>query len=625
MLAPRKPEQPTPPPALQSITLPAPIGGLNTVDAGASMPPTDCILLYNMIAAEYGLRSRLGYRDWVTGLDGPVLTVIPFTGSTSVQNKLFAVTATGIWDCSSSTGAPTAPVFRFTSPGPGSGTGNSTVFVALDGRHYCLYADEGNGYFVYNEATSTWVQVVYGVSPVAGQINGAKPGAGANIDPARLCQVCVWANRVWLVEKESGYAWYGGLNSLYGTFTPFRFGSQFRAGGDLRGLFNWTIDGGSGVTNSLVAVSGGGDIVVYQGTDPSDINNFALKGVWFCGGVPAGRRVATDLGGDMLVLSSIGVVPMSRITQGNPVFDRSTYATHKISNLFNQLAYSGRDLAGWHLVMHPQDNALIVNVPQADAPTVQLVMSLATKGWSQYRDLPNVTASAAYQGTWYFGTDDGRICVSADYLDAVPLDGSTFSPIQWEVLSAFQNLGTARKKRVAMVRPTVLAAGGAPAYACEPRFGYDFTELPPVAVLGTQPNGINSQFVMAAGLSDDSQVFVNRVLQILNTDYTYAGAVITFLPGAIPLADAVIKVFISGPSGARAAVGLATPGGLGSGSQWDGARWDVNHWSGELSPTQDIGGTTGIGQDVAIIIRGTATSRTSLVGIDVFYEMAGYL
>jgi hypothetical protein len=48
---------------IRSFTMPAPVGGLNTVDAGASMPATDAILLKDMVAAEYGLRTRLGYRE----------------------------------------------------------------------------------------------------------------------------------------------------------------------------------------------------------------------------------------------------------------------------------------------------------------------------------------------------------------------------------------------------------------------------------------------------------------------------------------------------------------------------------------------------------------------------------
>ena len=622
------PPSPIAPPTLQSVTLPAPIGGLNTVDAGASMPTTDCVLLYNMIAAEYGLRARLGYREWATGFDGPVLTLIPFTGSSPSQNKIFATTATGIYDCTDSTALP-LPAITFPSTSDGAGVGVSTVFVNFGGNHFCLYCDEENGYFVYSESGSSWTQVAYGSG--AGQVREKLPTPPATtpvyptLNPKNLCFVMVWASRVWFVEKNTGWAWYTALGSLYGDLTPFYFGTQFRVGGDLRGLYNWTIDGGSGVTNSLVAVSGGGDVVIYQGYDPDTAGAFSLKAVWFCGGVPAGRRIATNFGGDMLVLSMLGLVPISKLTQGNPVFDRSQYATHKIANLFNQLVYAGKDLPGWHVSMSPQDNALIVNVPQPSGITIQLVMSMATKGWSQYRDLPNIIHSSAHDGDLYFTTDDNRVCVFKDYLDAVPLDGSSFSPVQWEVLSSFQNLGSARKKRVSMLRPTFVTTGGQAQYACEARFGYDFTELPGTVVPGLLTNGQNSDFVFTYPLTYADQIFVDRLLQIPLVDYTVAGNVLTFLAGAIPDVGSTISVLTEAQQGLRVSNPAVGSGFIGGGSTWDSAVWDANTFTGEMAPSQNVFGCDGIGQDVAIILRGAANSRTSLVGIDVFFEIAGYL
>lgn len=610
--------RPSPQPTVGSVTVPAPIGGLNTVDAGASMPTTDCILLYNMISAEYGLRTRLGWKEWCTSLDGEVRSIIPFTGSTSAQNRLFATTTSGIWDVTDSSDAPTQ-VLAFSDSSLDAGWGSSTVFVNSGGNHFCLYVDEQNGYCVYTESTNTWASVAYGVG--AGQVNGTKPDGVTPLDPLRLCHVTVWANRVWFVERDSGYAWYGGVGALYGTFTPFSFGGRFRAGGDLRGLFNWTIDGGSGSVNSLVAISGGGDVAIYQGTDPSSAASFGLRGVWFVGGVPKGRRIATDYGGDLLILSSVGVVPLSRLTQGNPVFDRSQYATHKVSNLFNQLAYSGRDLPGWHIRLHPQDNALVINTPQASGTTIQLVMSLATKGWSIYRDMPTITSAEPYAGTLYFGTDDGRVCVSQDYLDGVTLaNPDEFEPIQWQVLTAFSNLGSARKKMVQHIRPTFLSAGGSPVYKAEARYGYDFTEIAALATVNTTANGTNTDFALSEAISSADQVFVDRVLQVYGVDYTLSGTTLTFDATAVPASGAVIRIY-------KWVDGVATPVALGSatGDAWDSGQWDTAVFAGDSSPTQLTTGATGMGQDVAIILRGTATSRTSLVGIDVMFTVGGFL
>ena len=72
--------------------------------------------------------------------------------------------------------------------------------------------------------------------------------------------------------------------------TKFTFGAKFTYGGALIGVWSWTIDGGSGVDDFLVAISRGGDILIFQGADPS-LADFALIGSWFVGEVPDSRKI----------------------------------------------------------------------------------------------------------------------------------------------------------------------------------------------------------------------------------------------------------------------------------------------------------------------------------------------
>ena len=347
--------------------------------------------------------------DYVTNAIA-VRTVIPFTGAQTAQDRLFAATTDGIYDCTSSSNAPTR-VLAFTSSTDKSGRGTSTVFVNSSGNHYCLYFDEENGYHIYDSSVDTW----YTGSSYGTPVSGA--------DPTKLVQGCVWGNRLWCVERDTAKAWYTSTGAFTGAMTGFVFGGRFRSGGQLAGLYNWTIDGGSGVTNSLVAISSGGDVVIYQGTDPSYAATFALKGVWSLGGVPVGRRIASDYGGDLLILSNVGAIPLSRLIQGGATGSEQ-YETRKIGNLFAQLASTYRLTQGWSVTIHPEDNTLIITVPSGgvDTASEQLVMSLHTKGWSRYSDLP-IVSCAAWQGKLYFGTADGRVCVNTEFADGVTLAG----------------------------------------------------------------------------------------------------------------------------------------------------------------------------------------------------------
>lgn len=601
-----------PPPTVKSLHLPAPIGGVNTVDVGSSMPATDAVYAYNLVAAEYGLRSRLGYQEWVTGLTGAtdnlVRSVVPFVGSrkSGATNKHFATTSSGIWDVSASTASPTLAVSFGTTTGD-AGYGVSCVVSTPAGR-FLVYCDEENGLYTYSENSTTWTKVapgttqlwaastayasgnrvanggnVYSCSVAGTSGTGAGPtGTGASIadgtatwayvsaapssaigpslkdqqlgytaDPGLFCFPVVFKNRLWLVEKDTTRAWYGDVNALFGTFTSFDFGSRMKSGGPLVGLYNWSYDAGNGMDSLLVGLSGAGDVVIYQGTDPTSASTFGLKGTWNVGGVPAGRRIATDYGGDLLVLSLLGVVPLSKLVVGQPVVggDRSLYATGKIANAFNLLVSSYKTLQGWALHVHPTDNVLLVTVPSATGQsTTQLAMSFATRGWTQYRNLP-VYSAGVWDGQLYFGTTDGRVCVNSGYVDGVLLaDASAYTPVAFSLLTAFQDGGRPTVKRVHMLRPIVLSQSPNPVVQATARF--DFNLLEPDA---------------------------------------------------------------------------PTDSGSAGGNTFGSATWDTSVWGGDYSPSTPISGATGMGRAVAIAVRGSATTRTTLVGVDVHYDEGGLL
>ncbi len=152
-----------------------------------------------------------------------------------------------------------------------------------------------------------------------------------------------------------------------------------------------------------------------------------------------------------------------------------------MQNLFNYYTSTYGSNAGWELVLDPKDNALLVLVPIAEnQPNVQLAMSLATKGWFPYADLP-MNCAAPWNGTLYFGTTDGIVCRHDGYVDGVTLaDPDASVPIQWNFISSFQNLGTPNQKKINLIRPKVLSSGGVPPYQAFARYDFDLSELAPV-------------------------------------------------------------------------------------------------------------------------------------------------
>ncbi len=465
-----------PPPSMETNTIPAPIGGLNTVAPGANLPPTDAFVLWNMIAAEYGLRTRLGSREWCIGLTGAgddyVRSVLPFTGSAAngAQNKVFATTSSGIWDVTSSSASPSS-VLSFGITSGRAGHGVCTVHVT-SGGHFLVYCDEVNGMHVYSETSGLWAAVAMGSGGT--QI--------AAVDPANLVFCFVFKGRLWFVEANTQNLWYLATGAVFGTAVKFALGLRTKAGGPLIGGWSWTYDGGAGLDDRLVVVSKGGDVMVYAGTDPSSASTFSMVGAWNVGDMPEGRELATDYGGDLLLMTRMGILPMSLLISGK-ADPESLYATYKVSSLFNAAMLSKGTVAGWTMRLHPEENALMVTVPEADGvATSQLMMALPTKGWSRSRDLP-VYSNAVFGGKMYFGTIDGRVCINDGYVDGRPLsDPTTFTPVQYSGVGAFFSLQNGRQKQVQFIRPRFLGQSTSPSFEVAARYDFDISELDPVTL-----------------------------------------------------------------------------------------------------------------------------------------------
>lgn len=452
----------------KSYFLPAPMRGVNAVAGLASMTEMDAVMSFNLIPAGDGLRVRSGYREWVTNVPGDeIRTMIPLRGELAslTDDKLFAVTNEGIYDCSLSTDDP-QPAVLFPDDDEPAGWGQFTQFTTVGGQ-YLLYTDERNGYYIYDILADTWDKVV----------EGTNPGEIENVDPNRFASVLSWKARLWFVERNTARAWYLPVGQITGTVSAFDFGNRFTRGGYLVNLFSWTVDGGDGVDDYLVAVSSTGDVVVFQGTDPSVSTAFSMVGIWNIGDIPEGRRVGAAFGGELYLLSVFGVLPVSALLSGIDISQEEVYITRQITPAINARMASTWQQRGWEMTTFPSDNLFIIAAPkEVGRDHFQFVQNLVTKGWGFYRSLPYVTGTV-WQREFYFGTADGKVMIHTGGLDKVDIDGDGAENIEWAVLSSFQGFDApSYSKRVQMMRP-VFTSSLIPAYTAGARYDFDMVEL----------------------------------------------------------------------------------------------------------------------------------------------------
>lgn len=454
----------TPIPQLSKPVPVLPPTSVNQVDPLMAMDPRDAIFMYNMLSFRYGTKVRQGYKQWATTIGpGGVKTVIPYTGSVLLKDRLFVAGTDGIYNVSASVATPAA-VFAFAGGvTTNSGMGIWQAVTTLAG-FFMTYCDEDKGYHLYTEATDTWAAVTNV------QVTG--------VDPATFCYVLAFKERLWFIQKGTSSAWYLPTGSITGLAVQFNFGNKFKHGGTLQALYSWTIQGSAGPQNYLIAISSSGEVLIYGGEDPSDATNFFLVGSWYIGTVPVGRRLAGNIGGDLYILSIAGLQPLTKIVQGNQTQVETIEISRKISPAIRSAMQTSFLQNGWEVKLYPSQDALFVASPlQVGFPATQFVQSLNNQGWSVFQSVPMFTGDV-WEGNFYFGGLDGNVYIFQGDTDNQPRTGvSAGNNIVSSCLGAFLDYDEPGLYHgPQFVRPVFLSAAN-PAFSVSVRFDYNISEV----------------------------------------------------------------------------------------------------------------------------------------------------
>lgn len=416
----------------QSVSLPAPVGGWNARDALGAMAANDAVILQNLWPATSDVMVRLGYTQHATGLSGQVETVMAYNSGTA--SKLFGASGTTIYECTSTA----------TASASASGFTNSrwqyTNFTTTGGSYLCLVngADKMRFY-----DGSAW----------------HKDGDGApydvtNVDTATCANINIFKNRIWLIQTGTLKAWYLPINAIGGAATALDMSSLCTMGGYLMAAATWTLDAGYGMDDYLAFVTSRGEVLVWRLTDPTTPTGISLIGVYQIG-APIGRRCFLKYGGDMLLITQDGVVPMSGALQSSRL-DPRVSLTDKIQFAVSTAVSAYGSNFGWQLVYFAKENQLYLNVPIAVGAQQQYVMNTITKSWCNFTGW-NANCWENFNDDIYFG-GNGYIGKAWNGYS----DNST--DIQCFGLQSFQYFGSAVEKQCTMIRPHLLTNGNPSIY-----------------------------------------------------------------------------------------------------------------------------------------------------------------
>lgn len=420
----------------QTVTIPAPVGGINARDSIAAMPPTDAVSMVNWFPSTTSLNLRGGSTTWVSGLPGWVDTLMVYNSPTGAR-QMFGVSSGKIYNCTGSGTAGAALVTGLTS-----NRLQSALYGTGGGVEY-LVAGSGNGvdYMqIYNG--STWQEVTGSSTPIA--ITG--------VDTRLLTNPLAFKGRLYFVVANSMTMAYLPVNQVGGAASIFDFSPLFKLGGYLMTICAWNIQNVAGPQDYFAAISSEGEVIVYQGYDPTQAGTWGEVGN-FRIGRPIGRRCVTKVGADNYVISADGLFPLSQAMQTDRSND-SQSVTYKIVNLINNDVQSYGANFGWTTILHPIGNKLLVNVPQLeDSTQYQYVMNTITGAWTTFTGW-NAACWALMGDQLFFGTN-GKV-VQADI--GTNDDGAAITTDLIPAYSAFGAPGV--EKYWTMARPTFQYSAG---------------------------------------------------------------------------------------------------------------------------------------------------------------------
>ena len=327
---------------------------------------------------------------------------------------------------------------RVTISGASDSTLNGTFVITVTGANTYTYTSTGT-------STVTSVTGTYTTIGITG------------VNSNKFVNVNLFKNRLYFTEKDSLNCWFLDVDSIGGVASPLYFGSIARNAGYLQAMGTWTLDAGQGADDYAVFVTSMGEVIVYNGTDPTTAATWALKGVWQLGQT-FNRRCFFKWAGDLLLLTQDGLVPLASALQSSRL-DPRVNLTDKIyypisvaaTNYFNQF--------GWQINYFASENMLILNIPVHNG-IEQYVMHTITKSWARFTGIQSYAWEVSGDNDMHFGSDG----IVATLYSALSDDGANISATAQQAYSYFDAPG--QLKRFTMVRPILQSTGGVPSVLC---------------------------------------------------------------------------------------------------------------------------------------------------------------
>jgi hypothetical protein len=431
--------QPTPP-------LISPVKGWNTRDALDAMDPADAVLLDNWFPDAGGVIVRNGYTSYATrmGSGGAVNTLIEYSSGST--NKFLAACDDSIYDISASGAVGVAL---------GSGYGSSEWQTA---------AFLGKLFFFNGNDTAQ----VYNGSTIG---NASFTG----VTLSSLIGGCIYQNRLFTWASNSTGFYYALLNSISGALTFYDLSAFTPHGGNLIATITYSHDGGNGVLDFIAFIMSSGDVLIYYGNDPSDVNNWQLIGIYRIS-PPVSPRAVCNYGAEAFLTTYDDHVPLSQ--QLVALREGRIPPRSKVSGAVQAAVQANAGAFGWQALYYPAGRRLIFNIPNPDGTFSQHVQNTGityidpntaqqVSPWCRFINM-NGTCFGLFKNVLYFGGAAGVVYQA----DVGTLD--VLGPVVANAQQSWNTFQSPERKLITAARP-IVQSNGQVAYSFG--LGYDYGDI----------------------------------------------------------------------------------------------------------------------------------------------------
>jgi hypothetical protein len=412
--------------AIQSI--PAPVGGLNARDALAAMKPTDAVVMDNFFPEANYVALRRGYASHGTGLGTGVVQTLMTYRALNGSEKLF--------------GAANNQIYNATVAG--AATSAYSTSITSNKWQYTNFTNSAGTYILAVNGADTPLKydgTTWATNSLTGSISSS----------ANIINVFQYKERLFWIEKNTLNLWYLASQAIGGALTKLPLGGVFEKGGQIVAGASFTFDAGSSVDSYLVVVSDNGEAVIYTGITPG--TDFVLRGI-FDVGVPVGNRCLVKVGGDLIIITTKGAIPLTTLVSNDRSQADKLAITAKIQETFNAATQSYGSNFGWEGIIYPKSRWAVFNVPEVEGVRQrQYVQNVITGAWCRFTNM-NANCWGILNDALYFGGNDGNVYKA----DNGKQDNG--GQIEWDVKTAFNPCGSSgQNKLFKALRPLLLTSG----------------------------------------------------------------------------------------------------------------------------------------------------------------------